>query len=144
MKTDALLTQLEALTARIHTLETRPARIAKGTEESVPLPRARGTGDVTAKAAQAKAIAGKYFVGDDGPTADLMAVIHLLLAEKPSTFREIVEATGAGENRIKGSLVRLQRDGANVVNLGTQTKAIWFIPGKEAMKRLNAIKSARR
>lgn len=52
-----------------------------------------------------------------------------LITERPRLFRELVAETdtaNGGENRVKGVLVRLQRDGHPVVNLGNGSRAIWF------------------
>lgn len=75
-------------------------------------------------------------IGDEMPTPALMALVQTLITEKPHTFQELLEATGARDNRIKGVLMRLQREGAKLVNLGTQTKALWFIPNEDVMRRI--------
>ena len=88
---------------------------------------ARGTGDVTAEVA---------LIGDEMPTPALMALVQTLITEKPLTFQELLEATGARDNRVKGVLMRLQREGVKVVNLGSQTKARWFIPNEDVLRRI--------
>ena len=107
---------------------------------------ARGTGDVTAEARAASgAIAspGAYRVGDEGPTPELMQAVHRMLAEHPLTFQQILDMTGARANRVKGVIMRLQREGVPVVNIGTEAKAIWFCPSAEVLKRLQKIRIAR-
>lgn len=83
-------------------------------------------------------------VGDDGPTEELMLAVKRLLSEHPLTFQELLERTGARDNRVKGVIMRLQREGTRVVNLGMQARAIWFIPAPEIEVRRRAVRSARR
>lgn len=68
----------------------------------------------------------------------LYAHVERLLRRSPLTFRDLMAALGAGtnENRVKGVLVRLQRDGRGVVNLGDGARAVWFIPDAAARARL--------
>jgi glutaredoxin 2 len=80
--------------------------------------------------------AGEYHVGDEGPTPELMQVVQRMLTERAMTFQELLDATGARANRIKGVIMRLQRDGVRVVNLGTEAKALWFCPSEAVMDRL--------
>lgn len=81
---------------------------------------------------------GPYYVGDEGPTEQLMSVIKDMLTEHPMRFQQILEATGARENRIKGVIMRLQRDGVRVVDVASEGagKALWFIPSDEVLKRI--------
>lgn len=88
---------------------------------------ARGTSDVTAEVA---------LIGDEMPTGALLALVQTLITDKPLTFQELLEATGARDNRVKGVLMRLQREGVKVVNLGSQTKARWFIPDEAVLRRI--------
>ena len=73
-----------------------------------------------------------------------MQVVHRMLVEHPRTFRELKDMTGAGDNRIKGVLMRLQREGTTLVNLGSDNRAIWFAPGPEALKRLQRVMKSRK
>lgn len=79
-------------------------------------------------------------IGDEMPTPALMALVQALISDKPCTFQELLHATGARDNRVKGVLMRLQREGHRVINLGTQAKALWFLPSDEAMRRIVATK----
>jgi hypothetical protein len=83
-----------------------------------------------------------FYVGDEGPTDALMESVRALLKERPRTFRELLEETGARDNRIKGVIMRLQRDGEHVINLGNETKASWFIPDTVVLERLLKAKRA--
>lgn len=76
-------------------------------------------------------------------TSDLYAAVEALITERPLPFRDIVEATQAGENRIKGVLVRLQRDRKGVVNLGSGARALWFIPDADVLERLKRVQKVR-
>lgn len=111
----------------------RKVRMARGTA------RMRKPTNVIVKPAR-----GEHYVGDEGPTEQLMAAVRALLTERPHTFQEILEATGARDNRIKGVIMRLQRDGVRVVDLApTGTgKARWFIPSDEIMRRISRAKRA--
>lgn len=105
------------------------ARFARGTKLSV----APDAGRIVAKPAPSP-----HWTGDEGPTEALMTSIQMLLIERPRRFVELLEATGARDNRIKGVIMRLQREGVNVVDIappGTG-KALWFIPSIEAVARL--------
>ncbi len=82
------------------------------------------------------------FVGDGGSTEELMATVQRLITEHPLTFQELLERTGARDNRIKGVLMRLQREGVKVYNIGLQSRAIWFIPNEDVLLKL--IKRRRR
>lgn len=66
--------------------------------------------------------------GDDIETADLMREVDLILRARPMMLRELQEALGMEErNRISGVLVRLQKDGVPVVNLGDGRRAVWAV-----------------
>jgi hypothetical protein len=104
---------------------------AKGTRERTPRPT------LIVKPAR-----GPYYVGDDGPTEQLMEVIATMLRERPWRFVELLEATGARDNRIKGVIMRLQREGVRVVDVAPDGtgKALWFIPSDAVLKRLERVK----
>lgn len=110
----------------------RQARMAKGTQQDV-----RKQGNVIVKPAR-----GPYWVGDEGPTDELKMTVWRMVLDRPCLFREIVDATGAGENRIKGVIMALQREGKRVVNVGEPTKALWFAPSDEVLKRILRAKNA--
>jgi hypothetical protein len=91
---------------------------------------ARGTQDNIGKIAKAKTDP-RNWVGDNGPTGELLMVIRRMLTTKEYTFKELLAETGARDNRIKGVIMRLQRNGVNVVNNGTETRALWHIPARK-------------
>lgn len=121
---------------------------------------ARGTGDHTAAAIAARRGAAepkrpatppaaqppepvKTRVGDNGPTPELAAAVRALISERPRTFAELLEETGARQGRVSGVLVRLQTDDG-AVNLGKANRAVWFLPSAEVMARLRGAAARRR
>jgi hypothetical protein len=113
-----LVEQARQLRLQAEELE-RSARHARGTQRNVapkPVPVVKPARSV-------------YWTGD---------------AERPRLFREIVEATEAGENRIKGVIMRLQREGVRVVDVAPEGtgKALWFIPSSAVLERLLRAKKA--
>lgn len=101
---------------------------------------ARGTrDDITKRDNRGK---GEYHLGNEGPTSELLETIKGMLDGKAWTFRELLDATGAGDNRIKGVLMRLQREGVNVVNVGSETRALWTIMTPAAFTRIKAAMEA--
>lgn len=130
----------EELARETHELEKKvqlargTARIKRETSKTVP-----GRPNVIVKPAR-----GPYWTGNEGTTRDLMDTIERMLTEHPWLYRDICEATGAGENRIKGAITALQREGRRVVDVappGTG-KARWFIPHPEVMDRIVRVKRA--
>lgn len=87
-----------------------------------------------------------YHVGDSGSTDELTEIVLELLSQRPMYFREIVEETGARANRIKGVIVRLQREGHRVIDLAPAgaLKALWFVPSDEVLERLIRTATPRR
>lgn len=66
----------------------------------------------------------------DTSTSELYQKVQSTLSDKPYTFRDLVGVLGLeakDENRVKSIIVRLQRDGAPLVNLGNGSRAIWWI-----------------
>lgn len=116
---------------------------AEALEKKVQL--ARGTQRVT-RAPQNIIVKphGPHWVGDEGPTEQLMIVVKDMLEERPLRFQEILDATGARDNRIKGVIMRLQREGVRVVDVSPphSGKALWFIPSDDVLKRLERVKRA--
>jgi hypothetical protein len=125
--------QLEEQKAQVDQLE-KDVRLARGTAR---MKRPTNTPNVIVKPARPP-----HWVGDDGPTGELLLVVHRLLLERPLTFQEILEQTGARDNRVKGVIMRLQREGVHVVDISTSGdgKARWFIPSEEIMKRIERSK----
>lgn len=99
----------------------------------------RPTGNVIVKSSR-----GPHYVGDDGTTADLMVAIRHLITERPLSFQDILEATGARDNRVNGAITAIQREGHRVVDVapGGTRKALWFIPSDEVMTRIMRVKRA--
>jgi hypothetical protein len=71
-----------------------------------------------------------------------MAVVRAMLEERPMMFQEILEACGARDNRVKGVIMRLQREGVRVVDVAPSGtgKALWFIPSEAVLERLTRAK----
>lgn len=66
-----------------------------------------------------------------------------LITERPMTLGELFEAMPAegvpaniAKQRICNALVKLQRERRGVVNLGNQSRAMWFHPNEELLGRL--------
>lgn len=112
----------------------KSVRSARGTRETRPATR-----NLIVKPAR-----GPFWVGDEGSTEELMATIQRMLMERPWRFVEILEATGARDNRIKGVIMRLQREGVRVVDVAPEGtgKALWFIPSDQVLERLTRVKRA--
>lgn len=106
----------------------RKVLAAKGTQRNV---RARRPTLVGVKRSE-------YYVGDAGTTDDLTEIVKRMLMEKPMYFRDILIQTGARDNRVKGVITRLQREGYRVVDLSPEgsLRALWFIPSREAVERI--------
>jgi hypothetical protein len=68
-----------------------------------------------------------WVIGDNTPTSELSEIVERLITLRPMERAEIVEATGANPNRINGVLHRLQVAGKPVVNLGSMSRARWFM-----------------
>lgn len=139
---------LRAELARAHRRVDQAVDVAK---QAVNL--ARGTGDVTDAAARAvrkptppaapKPEPVKTRVGDNGSTAELLAAVRALIAERPRTFVEILKETGARDGRVQGVLVRLQRYGI-AVNMGTAgNRAVYWAPDPEVLKRIQSLPASR-
>ncbi len=98
--------------------------------------RSRGTGD---HAAAAKAASEPPVQPVETEAAKLYNRVRTLVTERPMRFQEIMAAVGlpvAEENRVKGTIVRMQRERVGLVNLGDQRKALWFIPSEDLIKKL--------
>lgn len=105
--------------------------------------QARGTQrDVKPVNVIVKPAHSRYWVGDEGPTEGLMAVVRAMLEERPMMFQEILEACGARDNRVKGVIMRLQREGVRVVDVAPEGsgKALWFIPSDAVLERIQRAK----
>lgn len=76
-------------------------------------------------------------------TPDLYQAIERYITEEPRTFRAIKAQFPVTDNRIKSVLIRLQRDGRGVANLGNSARAIWFIPSPEAIDRIAKLRRER-
>lgn len=124
-----LVEQARQLRLQAEALEKKVEReLARGTRQNVKPPS-----NLIVKPAR-----GRWWTGDDGTTEELMGVIQAMISERPRRFVELLEETGARDNRIKGVLMRLQREGVNVVDVAPQgsMKALWFIPSPEVLARL--------
>lgn len=117
------------------------SRLARGTRENVR--QAKPVAPVQPHRVSPPAVRSEWWVGDEGPTGDLLETVQRMLTGQAHTFREIKDATGAGDNRIKGVLMRMQREGINLVNVGTDTRALWTIMTPEAYARIRKAMAAR-
>jgi hypothetical protein len=130
-----LVEQARQLRLQAEALEKKVSReLARGTQRGVRPPQ-----NVIVKPAY-----GPYYVGDEGPTEQLLEVVKDMLTEKPMRFQEILDATGARDNRVKGVIMRLQREGVRVVDIAPPHtgKAVWFIPSDAVLQRLSRVKRA--
>ena len=73
-------------------------------------------------------VSGAYFLGPNADTLKIYSTVVAAISERPRTRAELVDMTGVEPNRINSALVKAQREGLPVKNLGTQVKAVWFIP----------------
>lgn len=119
--------QLVAEIRRLATAARRAAAAATSAADDL----ARGTGDVTEQAraaGRANRQEPAEAVGDDAPPEVLFRQVERLLRERPHTEEELVEATGARRNRVRGALVHFNRFGPEVRNIGKNRRAQWWIP----------------
>lgn len=128
-----LVEQARQLRLQAEQLEVA-AKHARGTQRVK-----RPTQNVIVKPAR-----GPYYVGDEGTTEELMQVVTRMLTDRPWRFSEMLEALGARDNRIKGVIMRLQREGVRVVDVAPEGtgKALWFIPSDAVLTRLMRAKRA--
>ncbi len=127
-----VIEQAKELREQAMSLDAQAAELAR------KLRQVRGTRDLRAKGTTWSQ------VGDNGPTGELLEVVQRMITEHPMTFQELLDRTGARANRIKGVIMRLQRNGVKVVNMGTETKALWFAPSASVWQRLQLTLKARR
>ena len=115
----------------------KDVRLARGTKRDLK------PGNVIVKPSH-----GPHWVGDEGPTEQLMAAVMQLCTERPMRFVDLLETTGARDNRIKGVIMRLQREGVRILDVAPEGtgKALWFIPSDEVLTRITraARRAARR
>lgn len=84
-----------------------------------------------------------WVIGDDTDVPTLQRHVETLISDRPMTFPELLAATKARRGRVSGAIVALQRDGQRILNLGTDRRALWFIPQEpevilKRVKRLTA------
>lgn len=70
--------------------------------------------------------------------AELQGKVRRMISDEPLTLRQLVERTGVdSDDRIKVIITDFKRDpDVRLVNLGKKNKALWYIPSKDALKRL--------
>lgn len=71
-----------------------------------------------------------YRIGDHTETQVLINEIKRLISERPMSTQELLDVTGARLTRVSGALVHLQRTETQLLNLGTQRRARWFLVGE--------------
>jgi DNA-binding transcriptional regulator GbsR (MarR family) len=68
-----------------------------------------------------------YRIGDETSAQELNAEVKRLIEDRPMTTQELIETTGARLARVSGALIALQRTEKQLLNLGTQRRAKWFL-----------------
>jgi myo-inositol catabolism protein IolC len=76
-----------------------------------------------------------WVVGDQTSTPDLRVAVEAILRERPTTFAELLAATGARRGRVSGVIVALQREGARIERHGDEHRERWFLAPAPAAKR---------
>lgn len=71
-----------------------------------------------------------YRIGDHTETQALINEVKRLISERPMSTQELLDVTGARLTRVSGALVHLQRTETQLLNLGTQRRARWFLVGE--------------
>lgn len=66
-------------------------------------------------------------IGDNTSAPELNVEVKRLITERPMTMQELLDITGARLSRISGALIALQRTENQLLNLGTQRRAKWFL-----------------
>lgn len=123
------------ISTRLHNLAEDAKRLQKEADElQSKLRIARGTRENVKQAR----IDTTYFVGDEGPTPELYNAVEHMLRQRSMTFQELLDETGARANRIKGVLMRMQRDEKPLVNLGNDRKALWRVADPGMVRQLRA------
>lgn len=130
-----LVEQARQLRLQAEELE-KTARLARGTRGPAQWPAPAGWPGVAPEPR------GPHWVGDEGTTEELMRTVKEMLLERPLRFQELLEGTGARDNRIKGVIMRLQREGVRVVDVAPEGtgKALWFIPSDAVLERLERVR----
>ncbi len=77
---------------------------------------------------------GRWWIGDETSTDELIWKVQEVISNRPRTLQEIHEVTGASRARCSGALVRLQVNGLPVQNLGTRYRALWWLPTTKKRK----------
>ncbi len=70
-----------------------------------------------------------YWVwGPEGRQEDLVSAVRTLIAVQPMELQDLALATGLRPSQVSAILVKLQREGETIQNLGTSKRARWFYP----------------
>jgi hypothetical protein len=123
----------KALVRDIQTLEERltELRVRAGLEPAngIAIPRARGTGDVTAQAAQATRATA--------PAPTPAELVEQALRREPMTSQQIARATGLATARVSDAIRKVR---PNLFNIGTETDPMWcwIIGDAASTDKLNA------
>lgn len=70
---------------------------------------------------------GRWWIGDDASTDEVIAKVRELISDRECTLREISKLTGVPPQIVSRAIVRLQVNGVPVQNLGTKRRARWSI-----------------
>jgi hypothetical protein len=124
-KTNGSTHTIEQLAATVVQLADHTRHLAEQTAKlEADLKLARGTREIVTKPSTEYSSREP----DDVSTSALYERVLKMITGRPMTYRAILDETQAQENRIRGIMVRLQRDGHGVVNLGNGRRAIYFVP----------------
>ena len=118
---------IDQLRAEAEALQAQAATLAEQTEAlNQQLRHARGTREIPEQ------------------PSELYSQIRKLIGERPMRFAEILAALpGVDELQFKAALERVKRD-PGVVNLGSDAKAMYFLPDPEVLRRIvNNIKPSK-
>lgn len=130
----------KTIAAVAHDLRAEAARILRDAElleQQVREPTkrtARGSSDVTREAriasggSRVSMSPTSYFVGDETPASELQLKVEQLIRERPRMLQELIDETGARRVRVSACIIKLQREGARILNLGDERRALWYLP----------------
>lgn len=126
--------KLAELAERARVLSHETEQLAQALLLEQQLRTAKGTRrDLAGKAHAAVAAALPKPSVADSP---LYEQIRQMVTAKPYTLRDLIAETKAEENKVKVVLLRMQRDEIGLTNLGSQYRALWFIPDAKLLERL--------
>jgi biotin operon repressor len=108
-------------------------RMLRNLEREINLIQAK-VDDLRSKVLAHKPGAGKWWIGDETTTDELIAKVHACVEDRPRTLAELEELIGAKRSRISGAIVRLQVNGFPIKNLGSKYRAVWWMDKQDQSK----------